>query len=297
MMKVLKTRGFTLIELLVVIAIIAILIGLLLPAVQKVREAAARAQCQNNMKQIALSANNYEAANGVLPPGNQSTSYCSAFVFLLPYMEQQNVYIQFPTAMTTIGSGAGVYWGNNASWAAVNNQIKTFLCPSDNAVTVVPTTGDWAYVYTSGYTLYGGYFGNTPTLGKSDYAPCAGYIGTGYPIWQGVYDTDSKTTIPTIVQADGTSQTIGFGEYLGGTDTGPRDFVGTWAGNGGMATAWGLTPPAQWYSFGGRHINAVMFAFTDGSVRPIKKGANSQQFIYASAYQDGQVINWSSLGE
>ncbi len=81
-------RGFTLIELLVVIAIIAVLIALLLPAVQAAREAARRAQCVNNLKQIALGCLNYESANGTLPPGEKGCCWGTWGVFVLPYIEQ-----------------------------------------------------------------------------------------------------------------------------------------------------------------------------------------------------------------
>src|SRR6266853_836536 len=95
-----RRRAFTLIELLVVISIIAVLMGLLLPAVQKVRSAAARAKCQNNLKQIGLAIQNYESARHIFPPGEVNANFLpgqiasgySVRVFLLPYIEQDALY-------------------------------------------------------------------------------------------------------------------------------------------------------------------------------------------------------------
>src|SRR5437868_11295783 len=94
--KTRRNAGFTLIELLVVIAIIAVLIGLLLPAVQKVREAAARMTCQNNLKQIGLASANFESANNKLAFGRNRVSRCGPLALLLPYLEQANIYNKIP---------------------------------------------------------------------------------------------------------------------------------------------------------------------------------------------------------
>ncbi len=136
-------RGFTLIELLVVIAIIAILIGLLLPAVQKVREAAARSTCSNNLKQLGLAAMNYESSYGTLPPSlilnigfppggaGQPGSpfpaiYHSWAVSLLPYIEQENLFRQYNMNYPFFAVIPGVV--DNVS--VIKTPVKTFICPS-----------------------------------------------------------------------------------------------------------------------------------------------------------------------
>jgi prepilin-type N-terminal cleavage/methylation domain-containing protein/prepilin-type processing-associated H-X9-DG protein len=118
-------RGFTLIELLVVIAIIAILIGLLLPAVQKVRDAAARTTCQNNIKQLGLAAHNFHSANNKFPDGAWGSGVTgnSDLSRLLPYFEQDNIAKAYDY---TVG-----WWGSATNVLAASNRIKTLMCPSD----------------------------------------------------------------------------------------------------------------------------------------------------------------------
>jgi len=187
-----RRRAFTLIELLVVIAIIAILIGLLLPAVQKVREAAARGKCQNNLKQVALAAHNYESANSILPPGmgklplpaNDDGSRASVLATILPYVEQASKYDQFNFDYD-VRTGA-------PNQVARAQDIPIYLCPSDPS---------------------GSVFTETVAFGRSNYFGNLGANANPYQkssLTVGMFNSIQKIRISDV--ADGTSNTAMFSE-------------------------------------------------------------------------------------
>jgi prepilin-type N-terminal cleavage/methylation domain-containing protein len=296
-----KSRGgFTLIELLVVIAIIAILIGLLLPAVQKIREAANRAKCQNNLKQIGLGLANHEAQFGYFPPGalrSPATGTVGPFyqkfgvtangvnhswtIFLLPFIEQDNLYRKYSINLD---------WSNPANQAVRETPLAVLVCPS------TPKLNRFDQKTVNGLSV---------KLAAGDYAPDNAYstvlegIGLVDPTTNpnGVLQVNQAWSIPEIL--DGASNTSVIAEDAGRPDRWQAGKLKTVNGqtDGGWAddaneyithgfTADGNTNPGpchtnctnnnEVYSF---HIGGAYHVFADGSVHFIKASMDIRMFV------------------
>ena len=288
--------AFTLIELLVVIAIIAILIGLLLPAVQKVREAAARIQCTNNFHQLLSGVHNYAGANNSqLPPICSSTGPAAGSVlyWILPYLEQGNLY--------GITINAGGWWGNYTT------PIKLFQCPSDP-------------------TQQNGFCVNNPfTGGSNPSAPAASSYAGNFQLFGGNQDNFNPSITPPYTIAnipDGTSNTVMFAERaasnnFGQISTSPPAWVGCngWGWPGGAAYGGytfgpvfahpfqggplmpqfnpsglaGANPP-DWHTAQGFHTSLCVVGMGDGSVRTVPGSISKQTWGYALNPRDGAVL-------
>jgi prepilin-type N-terminal cleavage/methylation domain-containing protein/prepilin-type processing-associated H-X9-DG protein len=315
-----RRRGFTLIELLVVIAIIAVLIGLLLPAVQKVRDAAARAKCQNNLKQLGLAAFNYESARQKFPPGvnlditppagfpiqvgngqfagpppNPGLKQ-SLFEFLLPYFEQENVYRaldftvdQYPNTLNQNAPGATI--------------IPVLLCPADMGMTQTTWT-------TRGVTHY---------FGANSYGGNPGIYGffTSDMDQTGIFYINSKVRISQIL--DGTSNTFMFGERKRYDPTydliyGPSfDNRSGWAWTNsllGFDYVFGARQVINWMMpvgitkdpgfvfedirfsvYGSFHTGGANFCYADGSVKFVSDSAPLNWLQAMSTRNGGEIVD------
>ena len=317
-----KTRhGFTLIELLVVIAIIAVLIGLLLPAVQKVREAANRAQCLNNLKQISLAAHNYHDVANRFPTGghisvlvgDRPTGGTNLWVELLPYIEQDNLYKRWDS----YDNRTNVAGGTNATTAQV---IKIWICPSDPLPrTVVQVTAAIAKPppWSRGFYGMNSYGGNAGTRSF----PPVPYANVPPMTRDGIFFFDGCVRLTADI-TDGTTNTFLFGEryhrdpqfdiqqpivYPGADHIEHIGRWGTVAGLGIMAhvTLSAATPinyqvPSggdvstvlnRYCTFGSAHPGGANFAFADGSVRFVGDGIPLLTLQALSTRAGGEVVS------
>jgi len=345
-----RRPGFTLIELLVVIAIIAILVALLIPAVQRVREASSRSACQNNLKQIGLAAHAYESVNKRLPPGYNGVDteanglleanypdYCSSpslgvLAYLLPYVEQETVFREFalggglvPSDLFSISTTETRRWYDFPPVVqAALTRIPIFRCPLDDPE-ASPTLGVTVIFHTM-IDFHTGSAGitrvyverNQPIdgshtmgdLGQTNYVGVSGYAGRaskyiGDTNYEGLMCNRSNISLAMLPAADGTSNTMMFGETLGGPTIGPLVIANTWMGAGALLTGYGLpenevvqsdgtiAPGSDWYNFASRHLAIVNFCFADGSVRPIRRTGDFSTYIYLSGWNDGRTPDFS----
>jgi prepilin-type N-terminal cleavage/methylation domain-containing protein/prepilin-type processing-associated H-X9-DG protein len=275
-----RRAGFTLIELLVVIAIIAILIGLLLPAVQKIREAANRMKCSNNIKQLGLAAHNFESSYGTLPPGEWTrstdggTSRPSLGAVVLAYIEQSNKFNQFNFAFDVHSSTVN----GPARW----QDVPIYLCPSENSsARLVDPVGGTGNTY--GRINYFGSIGAIADCGRFTFGDPMG--GTFY-VQPTVAQGETPTGLSIAGITDGTSNTAMYSEVMRAqtANSATVDYT-TSVASGDISVAPGL--------YDGRNVSGCAGGSVTKSINYVglqyhRGGINHQSF-----YTHTLPINWN----
>ena len=312
--------GFTLVELLVVLAIIGILVALLLPAVQFAREASRRAQCQNNLRQIAMSAHLFHDAMRRLPPGylgaldsdpnkdfqspeSLNAQWSGLFPYLLPFLEQNQIRSRMTDLDFDVEQLDNYWYTKPITASNCTYNLPTLVCPSNNPYDGNSGVTAHLYLHLSNPntgTLTVAYW-PAPTnsaLGRTSYLGCAGQLGDLAPWrrYEGAFGRRSQNNFGAF--SDGTSNCFFFGETTGGkASEWTNRYSHSWMGSGVLPTAWGIGPTQVtfsnvltskyfWYQYGSEHADVVQFAMVDGSVKGVSTHIDVREFVKLSGIRD-----------
>ena len=319
------SAGITLIELLVVISIIVLLVAVMLPAINWAREAARRASCANNLRQLGIAANAYHSAHERLPPGwlgdihgNRApdftkAQYVGALVYLLPHLDQKQLFDRIKVNLN-VKTQAPPWFSDERSRQLAKTRLTEFVCPSATATESEPA---WAFTTyrESGFPrsarlFSGGRLSPARELdedllfGRTNYVGMAGRFGsTGIKecdAYQGVFTNRSRTRLEQVL--DGTGKTLMFGE-VNGEKQGASQFSYSWIGVGALpiylygprATsfddlAFTDAPLRSRQSFNSEHVDGVMnVCFADGSVKQLQTGIEYRILLEMCGMSDGFI--------
>jgi prepilin-type processing-associated H-X9-DG protein len=271
--------------LLVVIAILAVLIGLLVPAVQKVREAGNRVTCENNLHQIGLALHGYAFTHHYFPSAYEAPGFNPGWgwgAHLLPHLDQRPLYDATGVATRLFGGGVNPAPANSST----QTPLSLFRCPSDHGPALNPLRYNHAL---------------------SNYRAVAG--PTTYPTFTADFDMggvmfqNSRISIPDV--KDGTSNTLAVGECMFDEPTDHR--AALWAGMSGQSTAVHISDVMWWVddqsavingpapqAFSSRHPGGAFFVFCDGSVRFFHEGGDVTTLKWLAGRADGHIVNLDS---